>query len=232
MILSPTQTTAQAALFDFDGVIFDTEAQYSKFWTAVGLKYRPGDSDFALRIKGSTLDEILDEYFGGVPQAHDEISAALARVEANLKYIYIPGAPQFIATLHRAGIKLAIVTSSGHKKMNHVLRLHPEIGEVFDRIIAAEDFERSKPFPDCYLSAAKCFGLTPDRCIVLEDSRKGLQAGISASMRVVGLATTLPRSEVEQTATVTIDNFLDPGATVILHDYFGIKQAQRPMGTL
>lgn len=219
---SEPQTTAKAALFDFDGVIFDTETQYSKFWRGIGRKYRPDDKDFDLRIKGSTLDEILDEYFSNIPHAKEQITEALRNVEENMVYAYVPGAEKFIKTLKQGGIKLAIVTSSGHTKMDRVVKLHPEIGKNFDRIIAAEDFKRSKPDPDCYLTAAKYFGLDRDECIVLEDSRKGLMAGVGAGMRVVGLATTLPRKEVEKWATVVIENFLDPTATRILQEYFGI----------
>lgn len=217
-----TQTTAKAALFDFDGVIFDTEEQYSKFWSQIGRKYRPDDKDFALRIKGSTLDEILEEYFSHIPHAKEQITDALAVVEENMVYKYVPGAEKFIHTLSQAGIKLAIVTSSGHTKMDRVVKLHPEIGETFDRIIAAEDFKRSKPDPDCYLTAAKLFGLDRGQCIVLEDSRKGLMAGVNAGMRVIGLATTLSRKEVDRYATVTIENFLDPAVTDILQSFFGI----------
>lgn len=221
---SQSQMPDRAALFDFDGVIFDTETQYSKFWSQIGRKYRPEDKDFDLRIKGSTLDEILDEYFSDIPQAKEQITEGLAAVEENMVFTYVPGAEKFIHTLKQAGIKLAIVTSSGHTKMDRVVKLHPEIGKTFDRIIAAEDFKRSKPDPDCYLTAAKYFGLDRDRCIVLEDSRKGLMAGKNAGMRVVGLATTLPRKEVERWATVVINNFLDPAVTGILQDFFGIEQ--------
>lgn len=53
----------KAALFDLDGVVFDTESQYSVFWGMIGKEYHPEISDFAQIIKGQTLVQIYDKYF-------------------------------------------------------------------------------------------------------------------------------------------------------------------------
>ena len=53
----------KAALFDLDGVIIDTEPQYTEYWRSVGRKYFPDDKDFALKLKGQTLTCIFDKYF-------------------------------------------------------------------------------------------------------------------------------------------------------------------------
>ena len=53
----------KAALFDLDGVVLDTETQYSVFWGMIGKKYHPEMPDFAQRIKGQTLVQIYDKYF-------------------------------------------------------------------------------------------------------------------------------------------------------------------------
>ena len=53
----------KAALFDLDGVVLDTETQYSVFWGMIGKEYHPELPDFALRIKGLTLVQIYDKYF-------------------------------------------------------------------------------------------------------------------------------------------------------------------------
>lgn len=53
----------KAALFDLDGVVLDTETQYSVFWGMIGKEYHPELPDFALRIKGQTLVQIYDKYF-------------------------------------------------------------------------------------------------------------------------------------------------------------------------
>ena len=53
----------KAALFDLDGVVFETESQYTIFWGMIGREYHPEMPDFAHRIKGQTLVQIYDKYF-------------------------------------------------------------------------------------------------------------------------------------------------------------------------
>ena len=79
---------------------------------------------------------------------------------------------------------------------------------MFDYILTAERFKRSKPFPDCYLLGAEVCGVQPDQAIVFEDSFNGLQAGQNAGMKVVGLATTLPENKIEEMADIVIPHFL------------------------
>ena len=61
-------TKTIAALFDFDGVIMDTETQYTVFWDEQGRKYL-NEEDFGRRIKGQTLLQIYEKYFSDQPEA-------------------------------------------------------------------------------------------------------------------------------------------------------------------
>ena len=61
-------TKTIAALFDFDGVIMDTETQYTVFWDEQGRKYL-NEEDFGRRIKGQTLTQIYEKYFSALPEA-------------------------------------------------------------------------------------------------------------------------------------------------------------------
>ena len=74
--------------------------------------------------------------------------------------------------------------------MESVYRHQPTFQSLFDAILTSEDFDRSKPDPDCYLKAAQKLGAQNDECIVFEDSFNGLRAGKAAGMVVVGMATT------------------------------------------
>ena len=65
-----------AVLFDFDGVIMDTETQYTVFWDEQGHKYL-GEEDFGRCIKGQTLTQIYEKYFSDKPEAQEEITARL-----------------------------------------------------------------------------------------------------------------------------------------------------------
>ena len=69
---------------------------------------------------------------------------------------------------------------------------HPSFADSFDRIFTAEDALRSKPAPDCYLAAAKAFGLEAEHCFVFEDSLNGLRAAQASGAVVVGVSTGLP----------------------------------------
>ena len=69
-------TKTIAALFDFDGVIMDTETQYTVFWDEQGRKYL-NEEDFGRRIKGQTLTQIYEKYFSDLPEAQQEITAVV-----------------------------------------------------------------------------------------------------------------------------------------------------------
>ena len=132
-----------AALFDLDGVVFDTERQYTVYWQQVGLRYHPTLTDFAQRIKGRTLVEIFQEYFDGQPEAQAEISRGLVDFESRMHYDYIPGVEAFLDELRRHGVPRAVVTSSNRAKIACVYRARPELTARFDVILVAEDLGRS-----------------------------------------------------------------------------------------
>jgi len=197
----------KAALFDLDGVVFDTEGQYSKFWGQVFEKYM-GDNTLAEKIKGSTLVQIYDRYFAGREADQAAITRSLDEFEAHMDYEYIPGFEAYIRFLRDGGVKTAVVTSSNLTKMRNVYEVRPEFRPCFDTILTSEDFGESKPSPDCYLKAAARLGLQPSECVVYEDSFNGLRSGRAAGMRVVGLATTNPSSAIEPLSDVVIPNYL------------------------
>lgn len=181
----------KAALFDLDGVVFDTEPQYSVFWGAQCREFHPEHPGLENEIKGQTLTQIYDAWFSGPLEPKQAlITERLNAYEAQMKYIYLDGLEDYLRLLRQQGVKTAVVTSSNLPKMQAVYASHPEFHELFDAILTSEDFERSKPDPDCYLKAAGRFGVEPQDCVVFEDSFNGLKSGRAAGMYVVGLATT------------------------------------------
>lgn len=200
-------TKTIAVLFDFDGVIMDTETQYTVFWNEQGRKYL-GEEDFGRRIKGQTLTQIYEKYFSDKKQAQEEITAGLNSYEKEMSYEYIPGVEDFIANLRQHGVKIAIVTSSNEEKMQNVYNAHPELKGMVDRILTGEMFTRSKPAPDCFLLGMEIFGIAPENTFVFEDSFHGLQAGMTSGATVVGLATTNSRDDITGKAHYIIDDFV------------------------
>ncbi|WP_321331197.1 HAD family phosphatase [uncultured Bacteroides sp.] len=195
-----------AALFDFDGVIMDTEGQYTVFWDEQGRKYL-NVADFGTQIKGQTLGQIYDKHFAGMHDAQQQIRLELDAFEGNMVFEYIPGAEAFLADLRSNGVKIAMVTSSNEKKMGNVYRSHPRLSEKFDRIITADLFTHSKPNPECFLLGMNLFGATAGNTFVFEDSFHGLQAGMSSGATVIGLATTNTREAIAAKAHFIIDDF-------------------------
>lgn len=197
-----------AALFDFDGVVMDTESQYSEFWAAMGRAYHPQVDGFDRLIKGQTLQQIFEGHFAGTLEAvRPSIVDRLNAFEAQMQYNYIPGVVDFVGRLRSHGVRCAVVTSSNELKMQHVRRAHPEIERLFDRILTADMFTRSKPHPDCFLLGAEVFQVLPEHCVVFEDSFHGLEAARRAGMHVIGLATTNPRALITGKADFVIDDF-------------------------
>lgn len=196
----------KVALFDLDGTLIDTEGQYTEIWGAIGRKYRPDVPDLAYAIKGTTLTQILGKYFHG-EELQKKVVEELDEKEANMRYDFFPGALNFIADLRKNGVKCAIVTSSNIKKMESLARKVPNFASLFDRILTSEDFAASKPNPDCYLKGAKVFDAELDECIVFEDAFTGLQAGMSAGIFTVGLASYNPREAIQDKCNYVLDSF-------------------------
>lgn len=202
----------KAALFDLDGVVFDTEPQYTVFWGSQCREFHPEHPGLEHEIKGQTLVQIYDKWFSGpLAEKRELLTRRLDEFEQQMDYSYIAGFEQFIASLRKRGVKTAVVTSSNRVKMEAVYRKHPEFTGLFDAILTSEDFDRSKPDPDCYLKAAGRFGAAPAECVVFEDSFNGLKAGRAADMYVVGLATTNAADDIRPLCDEVIDNFLTIG---------------------
>lgn len=198
-------------LFDFDGVLADTETQYTEFWNKIGKDYL-GLEDFGRTIKGQTLVQIFGKYFDGMTREQEEIVPMLNEFERNMTYGYIPGAEGFMKELKAAGIPMAIVTSSNDIKMSNAYKAHPELPKLVDKILTSEYFSKSKPDPECFLKGMEILGGTPEETVIFEDSFHGLAAGRASGARVIGLATTNKREAIAPLCDMVIDDFL--GLTV------------------
>jgi HAD superfamily hydrolase (TIGR01509 family) len=193
-------------LFDFDGVIADTESQYTCFWDKIGRDYL-GIEGFGMTIKGQTLVQIFGKYFDGKTKEQEEIVPQLNAFEQNMTYEYIPGAFAFMQELKKRGIRSAIVTSSNDIKMSNAYAAHPELHELVDAVLTSEHFSKSKPDPECFLKGMEVLGATPQETIVFEDSFHGITAGRASGAKVIGLATTNKREALIPLCDMVIDDF-------------------------
>lgn len=199
-----------AALFDLDGVVFDTEPQYTIFWGEQFRLYYPESVGLENKIKGQTLVEIYDGYFSGeLEKEREVITKRLNDFEKKMDFVYVDGFKAFINSLRINGVKTAVVTSSNLEKMASVYERHPDFKSLFDAILTSEDFERSKPDPDCYNKAAARLKQSVSNCVVFEDSFNGLRSGRAAGMPVFGLSTTNAPEAIKSFCDVVIADYTD-----------------------
>lgn len=198
------------ALFDLDGVVFDTEPQYTVFWGEQCREFHPERPGLEHEIKGQTLLQIYDRWFNGeLESVRPLVTARLDGFEAQMDFVYVEGFVDFISDLRQNGVKTAVVTSSNRPKMESVYQRRPEFKHFFDAILTSEDFSESKPSPDCYLRGAARFSAPADSCVVFEDSFNGLRSGRAAGMFVVGLTTTNTKESIAGLSDCQIAHYKD-----------------------
>jgi HAD superfamily hydrolase (TIGR01509 family) len=181
----------EAIIFDFDGVIADSEALANRVIaervTALGV---PTTLDDALhRYQGRRWAEAMalieDDIGRPLPRGFSEEVLALLRACFRTELCEVPGATAFIRRF--ASMRRCIASSSALARLHHGLELL-KLTEHFDGMVfSAEMVARGKPHPDIFLHAAEAIGVAPPRCLVIEDSASGVEAAVAAGMTVVGL---------------------------------------------
>ncbi len=193
-------------LFDLDGVLIDSEGLYTKFWEDVEQIYPSGIENFAYKIKGTALFNILNTYFS--PNIHQDIINRVHDFENHIVYPIYEGAMEFLSELQQRDIPAAIVTSSDNVKMESLYHQYPFFKSYFSAIITGSDVTKSKPDPQGYLLAAKAIGCNAEDCYVFEDSLQGLEAGMRSGATIIGLTTSNPAEILKDKAHELIDNFI------------------------
>ncbi len=201
--MSDNTTRKRGVLFDLDGVLLDSEGNYTIFWAQMDKEFPTGIDNFASYIKGLHLTRILG--FFESDEVRQQVQDRLLDFERDTKYEFFPGALDFVRRLRDAGIPMAIVTSSDHKKMQALYEQYPEFPTLFDHIITGDMVTKAKPDPECFLTGAKLLGVDIKDCIVFEDSRNGLIAARESGAMVIGLPTTLAPDVVSQLCDMMVD---------------------------
>lgn len=181
-------------LFDLDGVLIDSETEYTRIWSEIDNLYPTGVENFAIKIKGMTLPEILSTYFS--EEDREAVVNLLNEKEQKMRYNMLPGAIEMLEELRRRKIGCILVTSSNDYKMQHLREEQPTLCDYFNDIVTANRISKSKPDPEGYLLGASLLNVPVQRCVVFEDSRQGVRAGKAAGAYVVGLTTTLPAESI------------------------------------
>lgn len=194
-------------LFDLDGVLVDSERIYTKIWEAIERQWPTGIDNFAYKIKGTTLEDILERYFP--EEVREDVTKELIRLEGMMIYEALPGAIDFLDALRQKEIPIALVTSSNDLKMAHLWYDMPGFEQKFNVIITGDEVKCSKPDPEGYLAAAKALGVDSKRCAVFEDSLQGVKAGKAAGAFVIGIAGTLKASDIAPYSDIVVNAVAD-----------------------
>lgn len=200
-------------LFDLDGVLIDSETEYTRIWSEIDTQFPTGVDNFPIRIKGQTLPEILRNYFA--PADHAAVVDMLNAKEQKMHYGWLPGARELLEEIKHCGYGAVLVTSSNNIKMHHLREERPELESYFKYIVTADKITHSKPDPEGYLLGASMLGVRPERCVVFEDSQQGMKAGRRAGAYVVGLTTTLPATVIETVCDLMVHDLSEVNVKMI-----------------
>lgn len=180
-------------LFDLDGTLVDSERESGEAMARAladehGIAIEQSDKDYVI---GRSWVAIYERIAARYPQLRWDRGELIARtamkresVFAELGVTVLPGAREVLKWTRSR--PRALVTGSSRVEALQVL---PHISEdaVFDTIFAAEDVPSSKPSPDGYRLAMSALGLSPEQCVVLEDSVSGIAAGRAAGCLVIAV---------------------------------------------
>jgi HAD superfamily hydrolase (TIGR01509 family) len=178
----------KALVFDFDGLIVDTEVPIFRAWQRI---YREHGQELPLArwltIIGTAsgpFDPVIDlAKKTGAKLDGPELKAleVLYYQEATALQQLLPGVVDYLVTARQLGLKTAVASSSTRTwVMDHLNRFG--IGGHFDAIVCREDVKRTKPDPDLYLTALQRLGARPDEAIAFEDSSNGIHAAKAAGL--------------------------------------------------
>jgi len=202
----------ELVIFDCDGVLVDSERLAvrveSRLLTALGWPI--GEDEVLDRFVGRSdawmLAEIERELGRPVPEWTERYEADLFAAFRD-ELVAVDGVVSAIDALEALAFSTCIASSGSHDKMRLSLGL-TGLHERFEgRIFSASQVRAGKPAPDLFLLAAAEMGVAPERCVVVEDSRSGVEAARAAGMRSLGFAGGLTPAEwLDGPGTVVFDD--------------------------
>ena len=194
------------AIFDMDGVLFDTERIYQQTWHEKAAERGTElNSDFVKVISGTSgarMHQVIEQYY------HVTDGAALAeecrsRIRRKLS-VGVPvkeGVREILEIFKGKGMPIAVASSSFARQIE--ANLHKaNLRSYFSEVVSGTEVEYGKPAPDIFLRAASRLGCKPQECFVFEDSENGIRAGYAAGCTTIMVPDLIePSSEIRQYCT-------------------------------
>ena len=205
----------KAVIFDMDGVIIDSEPTHMKLenetYKKLGIEVT---GDEHLSFVGATSNymwETLKNKYK-LSQTLEE----LIEYERNKYFKYlnsdeceitlIEGVKELIEDLHENGVKLAIASSSPLNVIEAIAKKF-QIEEYFEVFVTGDYVKKSKPEPDIFIFASEKLGVSPENCVVIEDSNNGVRAAKKAGMKCVGINSDVEGRQDISMADLVINSF-------------------------
>ena len=178
----------KAVIFDMDGVLIDSEPVHMEaFKMLMDTLKIEFDKEYYLQFVGSTTDymwaKVIKDF--NLSLTDDELMKMsdefVRKINGNSGYPIMKGAKELINNIWESGIKLAVASSSGIYRIEETVK---KLGvyEKFDVLVSGKTVKNPKPAPDTFLKAAELLSVSPDECIVIEDSLNGMKAAKNANM--------------------------------------------------
>lgn len=176
----------KAILWDNDGVLVDTEELY--FEAGREVLSEMGVALTREMFMEQSLKKGLS-VFDFLPDRDAAIIERL-RTKQNARYTQMlrqgvrvcDGVREALTALH-GRVRMGVVTGSRREHFE-VIHAQTQLLPFFDFVVVREDYDRSKPDPDAYLTAMRLHGLSPEECVVVEDTERGCHAAVAAGLRV------------------------------------------------
>lgn len=185
----------KGCLFDFDGVVVDTESYHFRAWNHGALSIGTQltwEEYLPLKSTGGTYIANYIMNKAGLNLPHDEMMDISRRKDENFLQIIealsgsdiLPGVESFLRWLREKDVSTAMASSSNMSKR---IAKDFHLDQYFDAMFDGNTKMPRKPAPDVFLTAAAAIGVEPKHCIVFEDSLAGIDAAINAGMEVIAV---------------------------------------------
>lgn len=190
-----------AAIFDMDGLLVDSEPLWKRAEQAVfgqlGLRLT---DEMCEQTRGRRIDDVVAYWYRFKPWPDPDFvrtrTALLERVDKLIQTdaVPLPGVDSVLRRARALGLRIGLASSSPFALIDAVLAAL-DLRPWFDAIVSAEHEPHGKPHPAVYLKAAAALGVAPARCVAFEDSVPGLQAAKAAGMYTVAVPDTHCRDD-------------------------------------
>jgi beta-phosphoglucomutase-like phosphatase (HAD superfamily) len=201
----------EAILFDFDGVVVQSEDVYDIATSKLGAFYqREVPPDFFEANRGIADDLFYERFQSELKLDTDikEITSHGQRIlwdEFSSAVDYTPGFQQFFAKVGQLVSKRALVTATPRPLVEKIFS-NSKIDVVFDQMITASDVTQTKPHPEPYQKMCALLGVSPKKALVIEDSPTGLRSATLAGCQTVAITTSCTRDSLKE-ANFVVDSF-------------------------